>query len=74
VQVRVDDSDYVDAMLRTPISDTTWVIWRYDWPFAEGRHTFSVRCVDGEGNAQIETVADVRPSGATGLHSVSQTV
>lgn len=69
VQVRVDDNDYVDAVLRTPISDTTWVLWRYDWPFQEGSHTFTVRCVDGEGNTQIETVEGVRPSGATGLHS-----
>jgi DMSO/TMAO reductase YedYZ molybdopterin-dependent catalytic subunit len=74
VQVRVDNNDYADALLRTPISDTTWVIWRYDWPFQSGSHTFTVRCVDGDGNTQIETVEGVRPSGATGLHSVSANV
>ena len=71
VQVRVDDNDFVDAALRTPMADTTWVIWRYDWPFEAGSHTFTVRSVDGDGNAQIETVVGVRPSGATGLHSMS---
>jgi DMSO/TMAO reductase YedYZ molybdopterin-dependent catalytic subunit len=74
VQIRVDDNDYVDAQLRTPISDTTWVIWRYDWPFEAGSHTFTVRCVDGKGDPQIETVADVLPSGATGLVSVTATL
>ncbi|MEO8608290.1 MAG: molybdopterin-dependent oxidoreductase [Chloroflexota bacterium] len=69
VQIRVDDQDYVEAQLRTPMSDTTWVIWRYDWPFAAGSHTFTVRCVDGKGTQQIETVADVLPAGATGLVS-----
>jgi len=74
VEVRVDDGEWVEAQLRTPISDLTWVIWRYDWPFEAGEHTFTVRCVDGDGEAQIESVEGVRPSGATGLHSRSASV
>ena len=58
----------VEARLRTPLSETTWVIWRYDWPFAEGNHTFEVRCAEADGTPQIEEERGNRPSGATGLH------
>ncbi|MGQ9887661.1 MAG: molybdopterin-dependent oxidoreductase [Aggregatilineales bacterium] len=68
VEVRVDNGEWAEARLRRPLSDTTWVIWRYDWPFAEGTHTVSVRCVEASGAPQIETSAPPRPSGATGLH------
>ncbi|NIT62244.1 MAG: molybdopterin-dependent oxidoreductase, partial [Gammaproteobacteria bacterium] len=36
VQVRVDGGDWQEAMLRTPLSEATWVIWRLDWPFEAG--------------------------------------
>jgi DMSO/TMAO reductase YedYZ molybdopterin-dependent catalytic subunit len=68
VEVRVDEGEWQPAQLRTPLSDRTWVLWRYEWPFAADWHTFTVRCYDGDGVAQIEEEADVRPSGATGLH------
>ncbi len=74
VEVRVDDGNWVQAQLRTPISDTTWVVWRYDWAFAQGRHTFEVRAVDGDNVAQEETSRSVRPSGATGIHSLNRTL
>jgi DMSO/TMAO reductase YedYZ molybdopterin-dependent catalytic subunit len=74
VEVQVDDGDWVEAQLRSPLSDKTWVIWRYDWPFEAGEHRFAVRCTESDGTPQIETVAGVRPSGATGIHSVSKTV
>ncbi len=74
VEVRVDGGEWVQAELRRPISETTWVIWRYDWPFAAGDHFLEVRCVEGDGTPQIERVADVAPSGATGIHAVRVTV
>lgn len=74
VQVKVDNGAWVDAQLRKPLSDLTWVIWRYDWPMQTGEHVFSVRCVDGDGVPQIETPADVLPSGATGIDSVQATI
>lgn len=74
VEVRVDDGDWAEAELRDPLSDTTWVIWRYEWPFVEGRHTFYVRCTDGNGEAQIIEPAGTHPSGATGIHSVSRQI
>jgi hypothetical protein len=69
VQVRVDGGEWQDAELRTPISPTTWVIWRYEWPFQAGDHTFTVRCFEGDGTPQLETRAPPTPSGATGLQS-----
>lgn len=74
VEIKVDDGDWTPALLRKPLSETTWVIWRYDWPFSEGLHTFTVRCVDGDGVAQIVDVAPPRPSGATGLDTIDRSV
>ncbi|MAS37869.1 MAG: molybdopterin-binding oxidoreductase [Anaerolineaceae bacterium] len=74
VEVKVDDGEWMEAQLRTPLSDKTWVIWRYEWPFADGSHTFAVRAVDGQGDPQIETARGVRPSGATGIFSVRETI
>jgi DMSO/TMAO reductase YedYZ molybdopterin-dependent catalytic subunit len=74
VEIRVDEGEWQEAMLRDPMSETTWVIWRYDWPFEEGEHTFVVRAYEGDGTAQIEHVANVRPSGATGYHRMSETL
>ncbi len=71
VEVQVDGGPWSEAALRTPLSGTTWVIWRYDWPFVPGNHTFTVRCVDGSGQPQIVEPAPPHPSGATGLHSKS---
>ncbi len=74
VEVRVDDGPWVAAQLRQPLSDTTWVIWRYDWPFEPGRHTFAVRCTDGDGTLQDEARAGSHPSGATGIHKVTRSL
>ncbi|MBI1282658.1 MAG: molybdopterin-dependent oxidoreductase [Anaerolineaceae bacterium] len=74
VELKVDDADWVEAELRKPISDVTWVIWRYDWPFSEGSHTFTVRCTDGEGTLQKEANRTPGPGGATGWHHIGQTV
>lgn len=69
VQVRVDGAEWQDAELRSPLSETTWVIWRYEWPFEEGEHLFEVRCRELDGTPQIEEVTGNRPDGATGIHS-----
>ena len=68
VEVQVDSGPWEEAELRTPLSETTWVIWRYDWPFQPGKHTFAVRCAEADGTPQIEDVRGNRPSGATGIH------
>ena len=74
VEVSVDNGEWVAAQLREPLSKKTWVLWRYDWPFAEGTHTFAVRAYDGTGQLQITDSAPEHPSGATGIHMVSVTV
>lgn len=68
VEVRVDDGPWQVARLRDPLSELTWVVWRYDWPFQPGSHTFTVRCYDGSGAPQIESAAPPHPSGASALH------
>jgi len=72
VELQVDEGPWQSAMLRTPLSALTWVIWRYDWPFQHGKHTFTVRCYDGQGTPQIVAQAPPEPSGATGLYSKTQ--
>lgn len=74
VEVRVDDGDWAEAQIRSAISDRTWNIWRYDWPFVEGSHTFEVRCTEKDGTPQIQTTAPVQPSGATGYNTVRTTI
>ncbi|MGQ0561964.1 MAG: molybdopterin-dependent oxidoreductase [Gemmatimonadota bacterium] len=69
VEVSVDGGPWQQALLRDPLSPLTWVIWRFDWAFEPGEHTFTVRCIDGAGVPQIAERAPLRPSGATGLHS-----
>jgi len=74
VEVSVDDGEWVETQLRDPLSELTWVIWRYDWPFEEGRHTFRVRTYDGTGAMQTLDTNGVRPNGATGIHSLAASV
>ena len=69
VEVQVDGGPWNEARLRAPLSGTTWVVWRYDWPFRPGNHTFTVRCVDGAGSPQIVEMASPHPSGASGYHT-----
>jgi len=74
VEVSIDDGEWRPALLREPLSPTTWVLWRYDWPFEPGRHTFGVRCFEADGTPQIARESPVRPSGATGLHRVDRMI
>jgi DMSO/TMAO reductase YedYZ molybdopterin-dependent catalytic subunit len=72
VELQVDNGPWKQALLRTPLSGLTWVIWHYEWPFQHGNHTFTVRCWDGQGRPQIETQAPPEPDGATGLYSKTE--
>lgn len=74
VEVRVDGGDWEEAQLRSPLSETTWVIWRYEWPFEEGQHTFEVRSYEGDGTLQVLEDSPARPDGATGIHSEEATI
>ena len=44
VELQVDNGPWEPALLRKALSDLTWVIWRYEWPFQNGNHAFTVRC------------------------------
>jgi DMSO/TMAO reductase YedYZ molybdopterin-dependent catalytic subunit len=72
VEVQVDEGPWHEAAIRTPLSQTTWVIWRYDWLFQQGKHTFTVRCYDGSNTPQIVEAMPPAPNGASGLFSKSQ--
>jgi DMSO/TMAO reductase YedYZ molybdopterin-dependent catalytic subunit len=74
VEIQVDEGEWQQAQLREPLSETTWVIWRFEWPYQEGRHTFSVRCYEGDGTPQILEKSRLRPRGATGMHSMEKDI
>jgi DMSO/TMAO reductase YedYZ molybdopterin-dependent catalytic subunit len=74
VEVRVDNGVWQEAELRAPLSGLTWVIWRYEWPFREGVHTFAVRAYDGLGVLQDPQSQQAFPAGATGIDSKTATV
>jgi DMSO/TMAO reductase YedYZ molybdopterin-dependent catalytic subunit len=77
VEVQVDGGDWKEAQIREAISDRTWVLWRYDWPFVEGNHSFAVRSYETPAEGQSDPVLQptdsrgTRPDGATGIHAVS---
>lgn len=74
VEVQIDEGEWLQAELRQPLSDLTWVIWRLDWVFTPGEHTFTVRTYEADGTPQIAERADRRPSGATGYHDTEARV
>ena len=74
VEVRVDDDDWAEAELSTPISDATWVQWLYRWTATAGPHILSVRATDGDGDVQTDQLTRPAPDGARGHHTVSVTV
>ncbi len=74
VEVQIDDGPWQPAQLRTPaLSQLTWVQWRLDVPYREGRHTFRVRAYDGTGAVQDATVRPPHPDGATGIQTIRKT-
>ena len=74
VEVEVDEGPWAEAVLITPpLGPLTWVQWRYDWPAAQGTHTFAVRATDGTGTLQDPRFQDTFPDGATGYDSVTAT-
>ena len=70
VEVSVDSGPFREAELGDAVSDTTWRQWRIPWQVTPGRHSITVRAVDGTGALQTEERARPVPDGATGWHSV----
>ncbi|WP_460544415.1 molybdopterin-dependent oxidoreductase, partial [Glycomyces halotolerans] len=71
VHLRVDDGPWTECELATAPSGDTWRQWRTQWDAPTGTHTLTVRATDGTGAEQTEKITAVKPSGATGLHSVT---
>jgi DMSO/TMAO reductase YedYZ molybdopterin-dependent catalytic subunit len=74
VEIQIDDDPWEAAQLRQPLSDLTWVTWRYDWPFSPGTHRLTLRAFDGQGRPQETKEVPPSPSAATGLFSESRTL
>lgn len=75
VEIQIDDAPWQAAQLREPLSEMTWVIWRYDWPFTVGTHFLAVRAYDGQGRLQVteETNSQVGTA-VTGLYKEYRTI
>jgi DMSO/TMAO reductase YedYZ molybdopterin-dependent catalytic subunit len=76
VEVSVDGGNtWNEARLDSTPEKNVWTLWSYLWKRpAPGRYTIVCRVIDETGKRQIETPADIFPSGATGLHKVTLTV
>ncbi|GAB3651535.1 molybdopterin-binding protein [Glycomyces tarimensis] len=74
VELRVDDGAWAPCDLSEVATDDTWRQWKTDVELGGGEHTLTVRATDGDGRVQTDESAPVKPSGATGLHSVTITV
>jgi hypothetical protein len=74
VEVRVDDGPFRPVQLADALNRDSWRQWRFDWDAVPGRHTLTVRAVDGGGETQTETRADIVPDGASGWMSLVVTV
>jgi DMSO/TMAO reductase YedYZ molybdopterin-dependent catalytic subunit len=75
VEVQIDDRPWTRASLGARVSDDTWTQWSLRWEdAAPGRHTATVRAVDGDGTLQTSQHADPAPDGASGWHRVEFTV
>ncbi|HEY6696698.1 MAG TPA: molybdopterin-dependent oxidoreductase [Acidimicrobiales bacterium] len=74
VEVQVDDGPFRPAQLAQALNRDSWRQWRFDWDAVPGRHTLTARAVDGRGETQTETRADIVPDGASGWMSLVVTV
>ena len=73
VEVSADNGQtWQNATLTPPLSDQSWVLWRWTWlPSAPGDYTLVVRATDGTGAVQTQTQRNTVPDGATGWYHVT---
>lgn len=76
VEVSTDGGNtWQSASIKDPLSSNSWVLWALDWiPQNRGKYNIVVRATDKAGNMQIAEIRDIYPNGATGYHSVEETV
>lgn len=61
-----------DAILKKPLSNYSWTLWRYEWkPATNGKYKIVVRATDGDGKIQADREEDSYPEGASGPHSIT---
>jgi DMSO/TMAO reductase YedYZ molybdopterin-dependent catalytic subunit len=70
VEVQVDDGDWVECELTTPLSGKAWVQWRAEVTAGSGEHRARVRATDGTGETQTSEEHRPAPNGATGRHEI----
>jgi hypothetical protein len=70
VEIQVDGGPWVEAELREPVSDETWVLWTLRSELEPGEHDLRVRAYDLTGELQPEGPKGTAPDGAEGYHSV----
>lgn len=71
VEVQVDDGDWVECELTSPLSDKAWVQWKAEVATGPGAHQARVRATDGTGTTQTANKQRPAPDGATGYHEVN---
>jgi DMSO/TMAO reductase YedYZ molybdopterin-dependent catalytic subunit len=76
VEVSTDGGNtWQDASIKDPLSINSWVLWALDWiPQNNGKYNIVVRATDKAGNLQTAEIRDIYPNGATGYHTVEETV
>lgn len=74
VEVSIDDGDWQQATLSTPINDQSWVQWVLEWDAQPGSHYITVRATDKQGNVQIQEQAAIAPNGSSGWQRTLVTV
>ena len=74
VEVSIDDGEWQQATLSTPINDQSWVQWVLEWDAQPGAHYITVRATDKQGNVQIQEPAAIAPNGSSGWQRTLVTV
>jgi DMSO/TMAO reductase YedYZ molybdopterin-dependent catalytic subunit len=74
VEVSIDDGDWQQAELSTPLSGDTWVQWRLPWDATAGTHYITARAIDNEGTVQLQERAPIAPDGSSGWQRLLITV
>ncbi len=66
VEVSIDNGEWQETQLSTPINDQSWVQWnvRLDRRGRDALHR--VRATDKQGNLQIQAAAPIAPNGSSG--------
>ena len=70
VEIRLDDGDWRPCLVKEPLSQFSWSLWRISVDISPGKHRLYVRVIDGNGEVQTEERNNTFPRGATGYHSI----